>query len=286
MNTNGNEEVSLLDLDQRIKELKSLNVSLRREIDQNQLEAINLRESLKALFDKELIKKDEIKVLEATILTRRNEISSIDTLIDKERRIIEHEKRDLIAKREGIEGEMLVFRKEKQGALEGIEDTRKKLVREQVDNSNLTQELRDREKEIKGQLDELSARRVKMQELEVKNQAKASELDKQRDEIEVIKRLTEKALDEANAKSIYFDSLSAETREKLRGIDEREATVKVAMNDIEARQQAIKSDERDIIIEKDKLRSIRTGLLKEAEMARIDQTKKDKIKKEIEAKVE
>src|SRR3989338_8803842 len=101
------EDISLMDLDNKLKDMQKVKLSLKREIDQNQLDAINLRESIKALDKKEVQLANETKVLENSLMKRREEISSIDGLIDKERKIIEAEKRDLVNLREAVYGEQL-----------------------------------------------------------------------------------------------------------------------------------------------------------------------------------
>lgn len=278
------ETVSIIDLDNKIKDMQKINSSLQREINQNQLAALQLREALKAYQEKELTSQTKLKEIEATILTRRNELSSIDNLLDKERKIIEAEKRDLMALREGVGTEQSVWNAEKNASIEAIKADQGRLARQEVSLMNRSHDLDMREKDIAGQLEELSTRRIKISEMESKTQAALSEAQNSKEEAEKFLVKAKRELEEATAKSSSYDSLNESIKEKEKSFDEKNSHIKTCYNDLEVRKNELDEQERDLTIEKDKLRELRTRLSKEIEAARIDAQRKQKMKDELETK--
>lgn len=276
-----NEDISYLDLDKKVKDLQALRSSLRREIDQNQMEATNLRDGLRALGEKSEEAKKELLKAEAVLIERRNEISSIDALLDKERKIIEAEKRDLVAQRDGTRGEQEIFQKEKAGALEAINEQRSKLAKLEVSLNERSKELDVRDKEIIGQLQEISNRRVKIQELEVKVSSKTTDASKTRDDAYRLFKDASKQLDEAKAERVRYEFLAKETKDKQADFAERENTIRIALDDVELRRLQLNDRERDLSIEAAAVQQAKSKLLKEIEASRIPDTKKAEIKKDI-----
>ena len=276
---NGSNEISYIELDKKINDMKVVRLSLTREIDQNSLVAIDLREALKAMDNKKVDLENKIKELEVSILNRRAELSSIDNLLDKERKMMDAEKRDLDIKRETLYGEQTIFAKEKAGALEAIEDTRKKLSKEQVSSMNRDFDMKAQEKDIAGQILELGRRRVMIQESEVKASAIIKESEVARLEVDKLKTQAQRVLDDAKAEEVRYNAMVADVSEKEKDFIERESRIKTCYNEIDVRKKELDEQERDLVIEMNKLKILKQSFLKEVERSRIEG--KEAIKKEI-----
>ena len=274
-------EESLMDLDLKIKDMQSLKSSLKREIDQNQLEALNLREELKALQNKIVTVSNEVKVSESTLIKRREEISTIDSLLDKERKLLEAEKRDIISMREGVSGENAVFQQEKKGAMEAIEENRRRLNRLEVSIMNQKADLENAEKQLNGQIQEISSRRIAVQELEIKAQAKMTEAEQARVEANKLKHESEKFMNDAKAELVAYQDRLKQVVEREKYFAEKDSHIKTCYNDIDVKKKEQKETENDLIIEQSKVRDVRNRLYKEIEVAKIEERKKAELKKEI-----
>lgn len=276
------EEVSYLDLDKKIADMQAVKKSLAREINQNQLDALNLRDELKAFQTKVDEQKTEIKKLDAILLNRKQEISTIDNLLDKERKIIDAEKRDLISLRESVSGEQAVWSQEKTAALAAIDERIKKIARQEVSAMNRLAEIEAKEKMIAGELEEISRRRINVNEAELKANAVLSDAQQVKLEAEKLSTFEKRALEEAEAKSKAYDALMENLRSREAIAADKESNMKVAYNDIELRKKDLDERERDIVIAESKLREMRVKTIREIEHAKIEADRKKAIKNEAE----
>lgn len=272
---------SFAELYEKISQMQKIKASLKREIDQNQLESIDLRESIKALSDKKTQAQNELNKTESLIIKRREEISSIDTLLDKERKLIDAEKREIASQKEGLDGEMSVFRSEKQAALEAVEEQRKKLNRIEVSLLNQKTDLDSKERQITGELEEVSMRRNKALELEVKINQRNKESEEIKKEAEAILRRAEKELDDAKAKLVAYEAMSADIKTREKSFADKDAYIKTCYNDLEVRKSELDERERDITIKGGRIKANEERLRRELERAKIEQSRKDVILKDI-----
>lgn len=275
------EPVSLVDLTIKIEELTKVRDSLKREIDQNFFEASGLRENIKALSEKIAIERAELIKSHKEVESKRIELGSIDQLIDKENKLMESEKRDVESAKSRLASELAIFHKEKSGALEAIDDQRKKLNRLEVALLNREKDLKDAERNIEGQIGELAQRRLAIQEKELSLQAKDTEVSKKIKESELKLSLAEKYRDEAQAEKVRYTELSSATKKREAEFAEKDAQIRTCYGDIDIRKNRLDDRERDIVINEGKLSALRVKVSKEIEVARISATKKDELTKEL-----
>lgn len=274
-------EESLLDIDQKMKDMKAVNVSIQREINSNQLVALELRESIKALENKKDEVRKQIQESEMTLLKRRDEIAGIDNLLDKERKLCEAEKRDAIALRESVSAESAVFQSEKKAGLEALEEARKSITRQKLDLEAREKEVQNAEKSIAAQLEELSKRRIAVQDMELKAQAKASDAEKMKQDAENALRTASKTLDEAKGKEATYNTLLESLKAEKIAFDRESSAIRKSYNEIELRKKELDDKQRDIIIESDKVRTIRKKVEQEIRIASISEEQKESLKKEL-----
>ena len=282
MSENGTEEISLMDLDEKLTEMKKLKASLGREVNQNQMEALNLRSDLKALYSKHEDLKAQIVLSEGTLLKRREEINSIDEFLGKKGKLLEAEKRDLVALRENIYAENAVFQDEKKRMKEELEEARKQLSRHELNLLNRDNDLKVGEKYLSGELEAMNLRQTKLKEDELKIQIKSQEADKMKEEAALLKSQAQRELEEAKASIVSYESKASEIAQKEKSFTEKEAHIRTCYNEITIKTKEIEEADKDLIIEDNRLRDIRTRLYKEIEICKIDARKKKEFQKEIE----
>lgn len=275
------EDMSIMDLNMVLKDMATRKSSLKREIDQNELTAISLREELKALEDKRGIISNKVKEADLMLIKRREEISNIDALLDKERVKLENENKDFAQKIQAFRNEQMVWESEKKAALDSINEIRAKIAREDVSSMNLKFDLENKHKDVDGQIEELGRRRIKISNDEVKISNLRVEADKLLDEAK--KKLYEaaKVEDEAKAKIVAYDELLSKVTQAEKEIKEKEQHLKVVAQENDAKENELKDREREVILEEGKLKELSKKLLREVQIAKVSKEVKDEIIKEI-----
>lgn len=275
------EDVSYVELNKKIDDMKKIRESLFREINQNQLNAQNLRDTITAYNQKIEDLKKQIGQYDTLVMKRHEEVAQLDSKNTEEMRLIEAHKRDLITLRETVNNEQTLFQKEKVAILESIDNERKKNARREMELNTREQNLKDGERQVSGQLKDTSQRKIDVEARE-KNVSKVQdEAEKARGGAELTFKQAEKALDEANAMKSRYESLSSETKAKEQGFVEDEARIRTAHNELEARKLELDNKFRDLTIEEDRVRQIKDKLRKEIHYSMVTKEKKEDFKKEL-----
>ena len=275
------EDVSYVELNKKIDDMKKIRESLFREINQNQLNAQNLRDTITAYNQKIEDLKKQIGQYDTLVMKRHEEVAQLDSKNTEEMRLIEAHKRDLITLRETVNNEQTLFQKEKVAILESIDNERKKNARREMELNTREQNLKDGERQVSGQLKDTSQRKIDVEARE-KNVSKVQdEAEKARGGAELTFKQAEKALDEANAMKSRYESLSSETKAKEQGFVEDEARIRTAHNELEARKLELDNKFRDLTIEEDRVRKIKDKLRKEIHYSMVTKEKKEDFKKEL-----
>ena len=275
------EEVSFVELNKKIDDMKKIRESLFREINQNQLNAQTLRDTITAYNQKIEDLKKQIGQYDTLVMKRHEEVAQLDSKNTEEMRLIEAHKRDLITLRETVNNEQTLFQKEKVAILESIDNERKKNARREMELNTREQNLKDAERQVSGQLKDTSQRKIDVEARE-KNVSKIQdEAEKARGTAELTLKQAEKALDEANAMKSRYESLTAEVKLKEQGFKEQESHVTTAHNELEARKLELDSKFRDLTIEEDRVRQIKEKLRKEIHYSMVTKEKKGEFQKEL-----
>lgn len=284
MESNGHglaEDVSLLDLDNKVKDLQTIKASLKREIDQNQMVALSLRESVKALSSKYEEVKHDYKKLEYSILERREELSSIESSMERERQKVRNQISDNEEVSKSLNEQMVTFTIERTNALKEIDLVRSMLAIKEKELAQKSTELDVKIKEANGSLGELTERREKIRVSELRVSKLEEDSIKIHKDAESKLREAEKVMSDAKGAEARYNSLVNEFKDKSAHFESLAEQVKLGMNDNEIKKAALIELERDLIIQKDSLEEIKRRLIKEIEIARIDSSKKESLKKEI-----
>ena len=275
------EDVSFVELNKKLEDMKRIKVSLAREINQSQLDAQNLRDTITAYNQKIEDLKKQIAQYDGLVMKRHEEVATLDSKNTEEMRLIEAHKRDLVTLRESVNNEQALFQKEKVAILESIDVERRKNARREMELNTRDQNLKDGERQVSGQLTDINRRKIDVEARE-KNVTKIQdEAEKARGEAEVKLKSAEKAFDEGNAMKSRYEALSLETREKAQGFEEEDARIRSAYNEIEVRKREIDDKFRDLTIEEDRIRQIKDKLRKEIHYSMVTREKKDEINKEL-----
>ena len=278
---NNGTEVSIIDIDEVIKDRQKIKESLGREINGKQIEASNLRDTVAALTDKVSSLRGEIAKYDQIVLKRREEDSGLSSKYAEEIKRIECDRRDLIALREVVGREQLLWNQEKKAQTEALNEERAKFARHKLDLEARETTLRHRETEAMAVLKEANEKLVSAESDTQK--AISDRLSAKNELQEVDKRLreAEKSKDEAEAVKVRYETLSSELKSKLEAIGLEKVHIKTCMDEIELKRTEIKDRERDVVIEEDRVRNAKSKLKKEVEYAQIEKDKREAIKKEL-----
>ena len=275
------EDISYMDMQEKVNDMKKIRDSLFREINSKQIQAQEYRDTISAYEKKMEEAKKNVGTVEALILKRTEELASLDSKNTQEMRTIEAHRRDLVTLREAVNAEQIVLAGEKKAAYEAIEEDRRKLARQEHTLNTREGDLKNREREVAAQLDELSKRNSKADEMLLKAQSRDEETRKMNEEVALKLKQTEKALDEANAKKVHNDSLSRLTDEKLTDIKGRESSLKVAYQEIEVKKREISDKQRDLTIEEHRVREFREKVRNELKYSELNKAKKTELQAEL-----
>lgn len=281
MENNGFEEVSVIDMKLKIDDMKKLKASLLRELNQHYLDCQNYRDTTDALAKKMQEIKADLASTDKLVVERRDEVNNLESKIREDSRIIEAEKRDLVALRSSVSAEQEVFHKEKQASLEMIENETKNLTRLEISLKNRDSELKNREKEVAGELEEVNKRKAVTEASERNLSSKQSEIEKMDKDSKEALRSSEKALDEANGLKSKYESLLSDIKLKESELSEKESSIKMSQNEVDAKKKELSSRERDVVIEEDRLRNIKDKLRQEIKYSAINKDKKAEINSEL-----
>ena len=136
------------------------------------------------------------------------------------------------------------------------------------------------EKQVSGQLEDLGRRKVQVENMEIKWQAKDTQAGKTVEEADTKLRQAEKVLDDAKATQVRYESLLAETKSKQDEFTNKDAHIRTAQEEIEVKRRELSDRERDLIIEEDRLRAIKAKLHTEIKYALLTKEKKAEFKAE------
>ena len=264
-----------------VDDLKKVRDSLRREISTSQYEASRLRDEVKAFIEESAKHKNIMKELEVKVLNKRSELASIDDLIDKERKIVEEGKNEMDILRQNFTNEQAVWNQEKSGAMSVIEARTKELNRLQVDTLNRKADVDEMEKQVNVQLEEISSRRIKIQEAEIKVQQKDEESSRTLEAANLSRVSSEKILEEAKAEKKMYQDLKVKINSERNSLAEREQAVKDGYQENERNKEEMRERSREILISESKLRDLKLRTTKEIEAAKVESEQKKRLLGEV-----
>lgn len=275
------DDISYEHLNHQIQDMKKIKASLGLEITQNQILASNYRDSIKALESKINEHKSEIKKLEESIGSLK--LKSDQSLVEskKERLLLEAQQRDAKALRERLQAEQEAWYKERAAAKENLKNEELVLSKRKKSLDEDEIELKNTQKGVQSQLDEIAKRHVRVGELEITAQAHKSEVSKKIEEADRNLSESVRVLDEANAKITSYDSKFEELKKRESEVKDHNLKYKSMLQEIDKRKKDLDSRERDIVIERHKVSEIKYKLLKEIEFSNIPKKTKDEISDEL-----
>lgn len=277
------EEVSYLDVQKKIDDMKKIKESLMREINGKQIEAMNLRDTNTALLNKQEELRKQIASLDQLVVKRQTEAGSLENTVLEEMRKIEAHKRDLMTLRDSVNNEQILWVKDKASQLESLNEDRRKVARSEMTLNTREGDLKNREREVAGLLKDVNQRILVVAANEQKTAGMQEEALKKYQEAEKRVRESEHIKDEVAAEKVRYEALIAENKTKLEAFGEKEAHIKVCYDEIEIKNAEIKDRLRDVVLEEDRLRNIKVKLHKEIQYAALTREKKDEYKKELDA---
>ena len=278
---NGTGDVSIIDIDEVIKDRQKIKESLAREINGKQIEAGNLRDTVAALTDKVASLRAEITKFDQIVIKRRQEDAGISSKYAEEIKRIECDRRDLIALREVVGREQLLWNQEKKAQTEALNDERSKFGRHKLDLEARETTLSHREKEAAAILKEANDKLVSAESDTQKALSDRLLAKNELQEVDKKLREAEKSKDEAEALKVRYETLSSELKSKLEAIELEKVHIKTCMDEIELKRGEIKDRARDVVIDEDRVRNAKSKLKKEVEYAQIEKAKREDIKKEL-----
>src|SRR3990167_19649 len=173
MENNKSEFVREFDQYENVEELKNKvdsmilkKKSLRREIDENFLVTSNLREQLNALSSSTDQAKQLLKKINKEIEEKNSILASVDSEFCNRRRELDHEQSTLKIIRASFDAEVATFNEQNKAKLAIIEIQEEKLERKNIDINKREEIISEKEKQILGQISELSERLVSIQQEE------------------------------------------------------------------------------------------------------------------------
>ena len=274
------EDVSFVELNKKLEDMKKIKLSLAREINQNQLDAQTLRDTITAYNSKIEELKKQIAQYDSLVMKRHEEVAQLDSKNTQEMRLIEAHRSDLVTLRDSVNNEQTLWQSEKQAHLESMKDERNKLARLEISLNTRDADLKVAEKQVSGQLEDLGRRKVQVENMEIKWQAKDTQAGKTVEEADTKLRQAEKVLDDAKATQVRYESLLEETKSKQDEFTNKDAHIRTAQEEIEVKRKELSDRERDLIIEEDRLRAIKAKLRNEIKYAALTREKKDGFKAE------
>ena len=280
--SNGTNEVSIIDIDEVIKDRVKIKESLAREINGKQIEASNLRDTVAALTDKVSSLRAEITKFDQIVLKRREEDAGLSSKYADEIKRIECDRRDLIALKEVVGGEQLLWTQEKKAQTEALNDERSKFARFKMDLESREVTLKNSENQASAILRDCNEKLLVAESDKQKAMAERIQAKNELQDAQNRLREADKAKDEAEAARVRYETLEKEHKAKLLAFDQKESHIKTCMDEIELKQLNLKDRERDVVIDEDRIKNLKSKLRKELEYAAISKDKKEAIKKELE----
>lgn len=278
---NGIEEFSVMDFQHKIEDMKKQKASLKREIDENSLLAIRLREELRAFGSKSDDLKTEIRKLETLIIERQNELGELKNRIEKELGILAIERKTLDDRRIGLDAEKLELDRDKEYQKKRIEESNAKIVRLERDAMQKEVDALNKEKEAEGTLNAVEEDRLKLREAEVRVRQKEADAEKNRADSEKILSDARRLREEAEAEKIGYTMKFEDLRKREEEVERVKATNRSEVDALEATRKELEDRERDVLLDENKNREIQMKLIREVENAKIEQSMKKKLQEEL-----
>lgn len=278
---NGVDFESMESLDTQVKDLNSRKKSLRREIDENYVMASRLRDQIKALSETYEEKKVLVSKVNVELINKNSEISDLDSKINSERRILEIERRELDSIKKDLESRQSLFEEEKRGQLAIFAQREEKVAKDEIENDKKKKELDEREKQAIGELAELSSRRLKVNESESRLGQKESEIEKLRKEAEIFINQSKNEADELKSQKLFYqdESKKAKLLQDEAAKTQENLTLALELNDVKKRE--LDERERDVLLVENKVRDIKSRLVRDIELAKLPKEQKDKLSNEL-----